>query len=318
MAQHKNSTCGQYQTTWKKFLEFLALRKIEQSSITSATAFAFLGYYAKTHNRGFSTIGTYKAALFHPLYFRLNVYIGKDNDSPEAASFMSGVFRRNPPNKVGIMPIWDLSDLLSFLIRGPFEPMNEVPFKLVVQKTLALILLATGRRISEIAALSRKSSRSGDAVSLSWLPDFTAKYHSADFRPDPPRISKSTDAQERLLCPVRAWEHYIKRRAVIANSANPLRFWPMSGKALTLEFKKLIKDSRKFVGKSDKVACGPHQMKKLACSYSKKYFPRSSKLLFKRVGSKSMNVLNRCYIKEVPALRFSCVLPLGTVRPRRE
>ena len=152
-----------------------------------------------------------------------------------------------------LCPTGKLSDLLYFLKRGPFEPLDTVPFKRVVQKTLALILLATGRRFSEISALSKKSSRSADTVFLKWSPDFTAKYHSADFQPDPPLLTKSTDRQERLLCPVRAWDFYIKRRRAISNSANPSRLWPTSTGNLTLEFRNLIKESRKFVNKSDKV-----------------------------------------------------------------
>ena len=203
----------------------------------------------------------YKAALFHPLLYKLNLDIGRGKESPQSVSFMTGLFKMKPPPRAGKMPSWDLSDLLYYLKKGPFEPLNEAPFHLLTQKTLALLLLATGRRISEISALSRTFTESASMVVLHWLPDFRAKNHDADFQPDPPAFNSLDPSLDQSLCPHRAWKIYLRRREDIINSANGDRLWPMSKGALSASFRTLVKQSRRFVEKSDKVVCGPHQMR---------------------------------------------------------
>ena len=61
---------------------------------------------------------------------------------------------------------------------------------------------------------------------------------------------------------------------------------------------------------------GPHHLRKFAASYSWAFLIRSlvqEKLLAHRMGCKSLSVLKRVYIREVPPLEFSCVFPLGTL-----
>ena len=67
---------------------------------------------------------------------------------------MSGLHRLRPPDEVP-MPHWLLSDLLAFLRSPLFEPLSLASDYYVFAKTLVLLLLATGRRISEIAGLAR-------------------------------------------------------------------------------------------------------------------------------------------------------------------
>ena len=64
--------------------------------------------------------------------------------------------------------------------------------------------------------------------------------------------------------------------------------------------------------------CYPHQMKKLAVSYSHKYFGKTEKLLPKVVGNYSWGTLKDNYLGEVPSLKVACVLPLGTFKPPRD
>ena len=79
------------------------------------------------------------------------------------------------------------------------------------QKTLALFLLASGRRISEIANISRDSYMKDSFMFLKWLPAFRAKHHTSSFQPLDPSISKLiSDDSDRLLCPVRAWEIFFR------------------------------------------------------------------------------------------------------------
>ena len=81
-------------------------------------------------------------------------------------------------------------------------------------------------------------------------------------------------------------------------------------------FKYLIADSRKFVKESTLIMV-PHQTKKFAISYCRKYFPDAEKRkLHEITGNKVFSTLSRYYIRSVPRLRVAVSLPLGTVPPK--
>ena len=89
-----------------------------------------------------------------------------------------------------------------------------------------------------------------------------------------------------------------------------LELWICNIQALTKMFIDVVKKSQYS---DPNIKIGPHQMRKLACSYNKKHFPEHEQRLIVKLGSKSMNVLTRTYIRSVPELHFSCVLPTGTL-----
>ena len=67
-----------------------------------------------------------------------------------------GVWSLKKPAVNRIVPHWDLSLFLDGLKKSPFEPMS-CSLKCLTQKTVFLIALASGRRRSEIHALSATS-----------------------------------------------------------------------------------------------------------------------------------------------------------------
>ena len=95
-------------------------------------------------------------------------------------------------------------------------------------------------------------------------------------------------------------------------------FWPFSQGTLQYLLKELILDSRVFMGKSKGIPAGSHQFRKFAASYSQKFLALSSdhcEVLRKRMGCKSLTILGKVYIDEVPSLSYPCAVPLGTVLP---
>ena len=106
---------------------------------------------------------------------------------------MRGAYNTAPPLKAKDMPLWSLNGLLSFLDTDRFEPLETVPYKFLLQKTLCLILLSSGRRIGEVANLSNKSSRNraDSRLHLKWRVDFKPKHDTPSFRPPCPSISVS-------------------------------------------------------------------------------------------------------------------------------
>ena len=117
-------------------------------------------------------------------------------------------------------PSWDLVQVLASLRAAPYEPLSRASLKCLSFKTAFLLTLASGRRGSEVHALSGLSSdiafeRDG-SVALNFLPEFLAKNQlpgSASptlLIPALTRILGPDDA-DRLLCPVRALKFYLDR-----------------------------------------------------------------------------------------------------------
>ena len=118
------------------------------------------------------------------------------------------------------IPAWDLRLVLEFLISRSFEPLESCSLRSLTQKTVFLVMLASGRRASEVhglsgipAAISRERDRS---FRLNFLPEFLAKNQSPE-DPSPSicikplsHIAGPEDADTRL-CPVRALKVYLNR-----------------------------------------------------------------------------------------------------------
>ena len=313
LQQHRESSVRQYQCIWEKFLAFLDSNNIIHVDIALSTVFNFLAFHAKQFQRAYRTLAAYKCALKHPLYYNSGLII----DTIESDTFMKGLFNMIPPKRCAPMPSWSLNDLLRYLRDGPFEPLEQVGWELLTQKTLALFLLASGRRISEIANISRDCYMKDNFMFLKWLPAFKAKHYTSSFQPIDPSISKlESDDSDRLLCPVRAWEIFSLRRARVINHVNNDCFWTLSLNSLSRVLISLVAASRRFSDCATSVAIGPHHLRKFAASYSKTFLVRSikhEKLLVRQMGCSSISVLKRVYINQVPPVKFTCVLPLGTL-----
>ena len=126
-----------------------------------------------------------------------------------------------------VWPSWDLHIVLDKLNQAPFEPIESASLRDVALKTLFLIAMASGRRCSELHALSVGSrtvfSKSG--VTLYFRPGFLAKNERSDFSAKPiflPYITQSQLRVKRLGCPVRALKWYINRTKTIRGNMEQL------------------------------------------------------------------------------------------------
>lgn len=117
-------------------------------------------------------------------------------------------------------PAWDLGLVLRFLQGSGFEPLSSAPLAQVAVKSAFLIMLASGRRASEVTGLSGLASdvafEADGSVSLRFLPEFRAKNQ----RPSDPSPVIVIPPLDRLVgrqdpdyvnCPVRALKIYRKR-----------------------------------------------------------------------------------------------------------
>ena len=314
---HRPSTQRQYQSIWKKFLEFLSLNRISHQDVTVYVVMNFLSHQFIHMSRAYRTVAAYKCALAHPLWTNFGIPL----DDPSLDLYMRGIFNLHPPRPAD-MPAWSLNMLLEFLASEHFEPLYSKSLITVTQKTLCLLLLASGRRIDEIAHLSKFHvfDRDGESVTIHWLPRYRPKHYDRAFQPKFPSIDRlaSDSTADLILCPVRALNTYLSMvRGGPRYSINaPL--WSQTGKGLSGLFTSTVLQARHHAGVMDDSPVSPHQMRKLAASYSARMIGSSAsgeRRLMDRMGCSSMNVLKRTYINDVPVLGFKVVLPAGTFIP---
>ena len=138
--------------------------------------------------------------------------------------FIKGMLHRRPPNQ-SLVPSWDLPLALQLLQDEPYEPMHKASIADITRKTVFLIAAASGRRVSDIHALSVAGEHlqfSGDTVRLLPRSGYLAKNQTMDFKPQPivlpdlRRASQSPD--DGPWCPVRALKFYLDRTHMYGGS----------------------------------------------------------------------------------------------------
>ena len=319
---HKVGSTRQYQGIWTKFLAFLSMRQLSEMDISVAVVCDFLSYQSVTCGRKYRTISGYRSALRHPLLFAFNVEV----NCVVSDLFLRGVFNFLPPVKSRMMPRWSLNMLLQFLRCPLFEPLETCSFSRLSQKTLCLLLLASGRRISDIANLSRTSfiSSSEDLFVLDWVPGYVPKNHSAAFKTPPPSVRRlqSSVPDDLLLCPVRCLLVYLERTRELLDEVplslrhpclwiKPRTVVQWSKASLTKCFVNVVRDSRIYNDLAVPAEIGPHQMRKFSASYAA-LVGQPETLVCKVMGFSSKKIFRKNYVAWVPPLLVSCVLPGGT------
>ena len=327
LLSHKSSSTRQYQSVWAKFLSFLSRNSISFRDTSVGVVCNFLTYEATVNNMQYRTVTGYRSALRLPLYWSCGLEIR----TGVSDQFLRGLYNMKPPVKSAPMPVWNINILLSYLQTGRFEPLDSTSFLSITQKTLCLLLLSSGRRISEIANVSRSHcvGHAGRSLSLDWVPGFSPKHDDPGFRPASPSISflASDLSTDLSLCPVRAYNIYLSVSQVWLDQLEPQDrhpfLWVQPGNKLQLSirqlsnmFIKVVKDALREAGLPLGIKIGPHQMRKLGASLSHKV-GQDEDHVRKVMGFSSMGILRKNYIADVPSLNIACVLPGGPYFPRR-
>ena len=213
---HRTSTKNVYNSHWKSWVRWCderGLDAVHPSHVQLANHLSALGI-----NSGMSAaaLRVRRSAILttcrqvDPLH---EVSLAMSSDVIRAVAL------RRARQKTRI-PAWDLRLVLSFLTGPQFEPLRSASLSDITRKTAFLVMLACGRRASEIHGLSGLSSdvlreRDG-SFTLHFLPEFLAK-NQAPESPSPSlrirplsHFADEEDADMRL-CPVRALRAYLKR-----------------------------------------------------------------------------------------------------------
>jgi hypothetical protein len=171
-----------------------------------------------------ATVRNYKSAI-------LAIHRGfpdgsKINDDRSIKLLLDGMFNTRPPQRKEVPP-WDLNMVLEYLKGPPFEPLGSATLKNLTLKTVMLVALASGRRCSELHAISASASAfSRTGANLFFRPDFVAKNESASFQHPSiflPTIDSTSSIREDIFwCPVRAVRYYLDRTSGLRGKADQM------------------------------------------------------------------------------------------------
>ena len=219
----RDSTWKQQNIAWKAFQKFLSLDFSE--SLTPALLLKFCLWLRDEKNLETSTICNYKAAVGFPL----NVCFGLNFSTWEFKELKNALFLEKPriPPRT---PPWDISKVLELLSSDKYSSFPPDKF-LQLKKSLFLVALACGNRVSELSATMRNGlelMNSLEEVILPVRPGFLFKNQRHGRTPPNIRIVPLA-ANSTVLCPVKNLFSYLSLSRITkgplfrnSNSGKPL------------------------------------------------------------------------------------------------
>ena len=229
--QHRFSTGHQYEVGWSAFKRYILFKGI--SALSPRVVLEFLTHLFNANSLLPRTINQYKCSLALPLQWGFGIDL-----SLPPFSMLSKAFLQMRPVQPRPEPNWSLDKVL-YLIRSPAFSVNPSLPNLCM-KTLFLLGLATGQRVSELQALRRGRGflmfkTVGTKQFLLLVPDpaFLAKNECPVRRRKPIKIQAllKANGSHDELCPVNAVRQYL--RATRRYRSDKLFFNPRTGAPCT-------------------------------------------------------------------------------------
>ena len=144
---YRESTEHQGDSNWRHFQRWLPP---EVTSISTTIVLEFLIYLLEDHRLSPSTVGNYRCRLRLPLAWAFDI----DTNAEVFSMLGRSMFLAKPPPKRKT-PQWSLDAVLKLLSTQEFDRETASSEKLLM-KTLFLSALASGNRVSELAAVIRQ------------------------------------------------------------------------------------------------------------------------------------------------------------------
>ena len=213
---HRPGTQGVYSAHWDGWVRWCSDHSVPPHNPSSCDLANFLAFLSCVKGLSASSIKVHWSAVCTTIRQMGGPTF---SDDPLLRDLVRGaaLAEAKSPRRI---PSWDLFLVLSALRLPPYEPLKQSSLKHLTLKTAFLVSLASGRRCSEVHALS---GLPGDvafepdgSMSLRFLPDFLAK-NQLPGSPSPVISIRSLssilapDDEDLFLCPVRALRAYRKR-----------------------------------------------------------------------------------------------------------
>ena len=239
----RGSTNAIYNSKWGIFEAWCCKRKIYPVKVSIHRIADFL---TEKREGGLSatTIEGYRSAISNTLKHTSGLDLGLDSYiSALLRSFrLEDTKRRNPS------PPWDLSLVLAVLRSKPFEPIRSISMKNLTLKTVFLLALASGKRRSELHALSRAGvswNKQKTRMTFRVTPSFVAKTQISTnvgaihpFTINSLKYFVDDDKDEMALCPVRALFEYMRRSEALGLTKDKKKLFVSLFKGKTTEISK--------------------------------------------------------------------------------
>lgn len=221
----RKSTIKTYDSKLKIFFEWAKDKDIDPRRASLSQIAEFFEFLFLVKNLAARSIRSYRSAIakIHPGWD--GVSVGRNT---VLSDMIKAYFIERPPSRK-LVPSWNLQLVLSKLCDLPFEPLCKAELKFLTLKTVFLLAMASGRRVSCLHALSveeghLRENQSGTTLVPS--PGFLAKNESVNYMSKSIILTKmsrlSSIPEDRLLCPCRAISYYIKRTAPLRGEVKNL------------------------------------------------------------------------------------------------
>lgn len=207
-----------YDSRWSRWVSWCELHGVDPIRPQAVDLANFLSHLAAVDGLAPASVKVFRSAIhtsLKQLGGRIRGQTARPSLIKDVVRGIDAVSVQSPRR----CPAWDIMVVLEYLRSSAFEPLRSLSRKDLTLKTVFLVMLASGRRCSEVNALSGLVSdiardRDG-AYILRFLPEFRAKNQSAGDRSPSVRIPPLSsilgpDDEDRFLCPVRALRSYLR------------------------------------------------------------------------------------------------------------
>ena len=323
-AAKRSSTQSLYNSRWNTWMDWCLEREMDPIDPSVTTMADFLIFLFEEKKLLPASIKGYRSAIASTLKHLSSV----DFSCHPVLSDIIRSMELEKPVISRVVPHWDLSLVLDSLKKSPFEPMSSCSLKCLTQKTVFLIALASGRRRSELHALSAtpgsvKFSADKSSVELHFFPGFLAKNQLPSVAGVPLEIpALPGSGPDITLCPVRALRIYMRRTKEFRRNRKRLFLSyvqaydkEISASSISRWIVDTVKFSYEDSGSSSRKICA-HELRALSASFAwLNRVPLDSVL---RAGYwRSENSFIRCYLRDTTGLNGK-LFSLGPVVAAQE
>ncbi|XP_041417032.1 uncharacterized protein LOC121393209 [Xenopus laevis] len=308
LAARKASTARSYYRVWQRFLGWSESHHLDWKVCRSPQILEFLQHGL---DKGLSV-----SALKVQLSALSSLYQTQWAILPEFRQYFQALLHLYPPHRNPVPP-WDLNLVLGALQQAPFEPMDTVDIKYVSWKVAFLLAICSGRRVSDLTALSYKQPwlifHQDKAVLRtvpSYLPKVTSAFHINQEIVLPsfcPKPSSPAERQLHKLDPVRALKFYLKRSSLFRKADALLVLFgstkmgqPASRATLARWIVSTISESYTRVGQGIPSNLKAHSTRKISASWALQN-SASPDMLCKAATWSSLHTFSKFYKLDVLA-----------------
>ena len=195
-SSRRKSTLSQQEVAWRAFQSWL--REDDKRALSKTDLLKFCLFLRKTKRLSPRTILNYRASLSQPLRF-----VSRVNFDDVEFKDLDRAFHLASPQSVKRIPQWNLSKVLD-LLRSEKFCTSTCDLLCLLKKSLFLVALSSGNRVSELSAIDISASRSGANGSLCLPVDGSFRFKNQRPGRTPPDIEIKRLDEDPELCPVRS------------------------------------------------------------------------------------------------------------------